>query len=158
MVDLTLEEARESLAFTAHDLDRALEQHPVLFGAVAEKVVELTDHVRRLQRVRRQVTAERRDVGMDELTKAKKKTTEASINGWLEVDPDVQAVSTELYDAERELGMWQAVKDAMVQKSYAMRERARLLTDALMAPDSFRDPRQVMRDARTARSERPHVS
>jgi len=136
MTNLTLDEAREALAFSAHDLDVQLEEHPQLFATVALRVVQLEDEHRRVQRVRRQILADRREEAVADLEARKKKTTEASISGWLENDQECIEAGNELYAASLELKQWQVLRDAMVQKSYAMRERARLMIDAAMAPDS----------------------
>lgn len=136
-----LDELRAALAVDKYGLDDVLIQQPQLFHAVAS---EYAMSVSRVDLLKDQLKRLEGDLGLairqDKDTQGQK-YTEAVILAGVASDTNRVMLFEELVAAQGECAQWQALRDAFLQRSYAIKDLVSLFTNEYYINNAMKSPK-----------------
>lgn len=157
---LTIQEARESLKIDRDDLDTELTLQPGLFADVSK---EWAMSMSRRDKLKDEVATTRARLYIDfRKKKADEKPTETLLASYIEIEPEYAEVRNRYLDACAETDEWSSIKEAFMQRSYAIKDLVVLFQASYFSPSSVAGPksseaeyergRQRIAEARRAQS------
>ncbi len=150
----SIDELEEGLLIDKNTLDEIHEQHPDLFHRVAKQLTLLISRRDAAKQEKEDVEAQidakiRRDAEI-----AEEKVTEKQIESEKRLHKEVRAAMDRLASLQKQVGQWTALKEAFIQRSYALSGLVDLYTSGYFgANTSGSSARMKEHDADNARRE-----
>lgn len=117
---------RERVKIDRTDLLGALEEQPELFSIVADNYSRKNNHLDALKKELEDITAELDKSIRTEALQKEVKITETAIANQIKLDPKVQKLQQAILEAGAEVRLWFNLKQSYEQRSYALKDIARL--------------------------------